>query len=156
MIESPVQGVLKDTLGQIAERILEGSRGEISMICLRLDSGAYRIEAHCGGLPPDLDIPSVDFLPGDGGAGARVAQTGEPQIIAEYATELADSPYVGPIATMGVNAIVNAPVGPKGDVIAVLYVMSRTPGHFKESDMNRLVAQAGIAEIAIRNALSQR
>ena len=154
MIKSPVQGVLKDTLEQIAERILAGSRGEISMVCLRLDNGAYRIEAHDGGLPPNLDIPSVDFLPGDGGAGARVAQTGEPQIIAEYAKELSDSPYLGPIATMGVNAIVNAPVGPKGDVIAVLYVMSRTPDRFDEADMNRLVAQAGIAEIAIRNVLN--
>ena len=153
MIESPVQGVLKDTLDQIAKRILGGSRGEISMICLRLDNGAYRIEAHDGGLPPDLDIPSVDFLPGDGGAGARVAQSGEPQVIAQYAKELSDSPYLGPIATMGVNAIVNAPVGPKGDVIAVLYVMSRTLGRFDESDMNRLVVQAEIAEIAIRNAL---
>ena len=153
MIESPVHGVLKDTLDQIAKRILAGSRGEISMVCLRLDDGAYRIEAHDGGFPHDLDIPSVDFLPGDGGAGARVAQSGEPQVIAEYAKELSHSPYLGPIATMGVNAIVNAPVGPKGDVIAVLYVMSRTPGRFDELDMDRLVTQAEIAEIAIRNAL---
>ena len=41
------------------------------MVCLRLDNGRYRIEAHHGGFPPDLEIPSVDFLPGDGGAGAR-------------------------------------------------------------------------------------
>jgi signal transduction protein with GAF and PtsI domain len=153
MIESPVQGRLKHTLDQIAVQILAGSRGELSMVCLRLDSGAYRIEAHQGGLPADMDIPSVDFLPGDGGAGARVAQTGEPQVIAEYARELTASPYLGPIATMGVNAIVNAPVGPKGDVIAVLYVMSRTPGRFDESDMSRLVLQANMAEVAIRNAL---
>lgn len=154
MIESPVQGILRDTLDRIAEQILHGSRGEFSMVCLRLDNGAYRIEAHRGGIPPDLDIPSVDFLPGDGGAGARVAQTGQPQIIADYARELTASPYLGPIASMGVNAIVNAPVGPKDDVIAVLYVMSRTPGRFDEADMNRLVTQAGIAEIAIRNVLT--
>jgi hypothetical protein len=153
MIESPVQGNLKDTLDQIAKDILAGSRGELSMICLRLDGGSYRIEAHDGGLPPDLDIPSVDFLPGDGGAGARVALSGEAQIIANYAKELTDSPYRGPIATMGVSAIVNAPVGPKGDVIAVLYLMSRTPGRFDQADMNRLVAQAESAESEIRNAL---
>ena len=153
MIESPVQGKLKHTLDQIAERILAGSRGELSMVCLRLDNGAYRIEAHRGGLPPDMDIPSVDFLPGDGGAGARVAQTGEPQIIADYAKEMTASPYQGPIANMGVKAIVNAPVGPRGDVIAVLYVMSRTASRFDEADMKRLVAQADIAEIAVRNAL---
>ena len=154
MIESPVTGVLKATLDEIAKRILAGSRGDLSMVCLRLDDGAYRIEAHAGGLPPELDIPSVDFRPGDGGAGARVALSGEPQVISNYAVDLAGSPYRGPIASMGVNAIVNAPVGPKGDVIAVLYVLSRTPSQFDETDMNRLVAQADIAEIAIRNALA--
>ena len=153
MVDSPPQGVLKETLDLIAKRILDGSRGDISMVCLRMDNGAYRIEAHAGGFPSDIDIPSVDFVPGDGGAGARVAQTGEPQVISNYAEELSDSPYLGPIASMGVHAIVNAPIGPKGDVIAVLYVMSRTPGRFDESDMDRLVAQAAIAEIASRNAL---
>ena len=54
MTESPVQGVLKDTLQQIADRILSGTNGDISLVCPRLDNGIYRIEAYAGDFPAEL------------------------------------------------------------------------------------------------------
>ena len=42
MMESPVQGLLKETLGQIADRILRGTNGDISLVCPRLDVSSSR------------------------------------------------------------------------------------------------------------------
>ena len=154
MVESPVQGVLKVTLQAIAERILKGSGGDISLVCPRLANGVYRIEAHAGGFPPEVHIPDVDYRAGSPGAGGQVAATGEPRLIDDYWEQIPDSPFINQIKTIGARSIVNAAAGPKGDVIAVLYVMSRTPGFFKPSDMERLQGQADIAEIAIRLALT--
>ena len=152
MTESPVQGVLKHTLQQIADRILGGTDGDISLVCLRLDDGVYRVEAYAGDFPAE-HIADLDFRAGEGGTGGRVAQTAQPRLIHDYLEEMSDSPMFETGKKVGVRSIVNAAAGPAGDVIAVLYVMSRTPGKLKEQDMNRLVAQAGIAEIAIRNAM---
>lgn len=82
-----------------------------------------------------------------------VAETGEPRLIRDYLEEMKDSPFMETAKKVGVRSIVNAAAGPGGDVIAVLYVMSRTPNTLDESDRDRLAAQATIADIAIRNAL---
>lgn len=152
MIQSPAKGVLKETVQQIADRILSGTNGDVSLVCLRLDSGVYRIEAFTGEFPAEV-IPDLDFRAGQAGSGGRVALTGEPRLINDYLVELADSPFIETGKKVGVRSIVNAAVGPAGDVIAVLYVMSRTPNVLTERDMDRLAAQAKIAEIAIRNAM---
>ena len=154
MIQSPVQGVLKVTLQTIAERILNGSGGDIALVCPRLANGVYRIEAHAGGFPPEIHIPDVDYRAGSPGAGGQVAATGKPRLIDDYWEQIPNSPFINQIKTIGARSIVNAAAGPKGDVIAVLYLMSRTPGLFKTADMDRLQAQADIAEIAIRLAVS--
>ena len=67
-------------------------------------------------------------------------------MIHDYPVELADapaavSPFIeGSGKRVGVRSIVNAACGSAGDVIAVLYVMSRTPNVFTERDMEILVA----------------
>ena len=151
MIQSPTQGALKQTLQQIADRILEGTGGDISLVCLRLDDGTYRIEAFAGDFPAELKN-DLDFKAGQGGTGGSVAATGVSRLIRDYLEEMADSPFVATAKKVGVRSIVNAAAGPAGDVIAVLYVMSRTPRKLDESDRDRLTAQAKIADIAIRNA----
>ena len=75
-------------------------------------------------------------------------------MIRDYLQEQRDSPFIETAKKVGVRSIVNAAVGPAGDVVAVVYLMSRTPNVLNEHDRDRLVAQAGIAEIAIRNAVS--
>ena len=74
MIQSPVQGLLKDTLQQIAERLLSGTEGDISLVCPRLDNGLYRIEAYAGDFPTEVDITKLDYRAGQKGAGALVAK----------------------------------------------------------------------------------
>lgn len=59
MIESPVQGALKETLQQIADKILDGTGADISLVCLRLDDGTYRIEAYAGDFPVALKTISI-------------------------------------------------------------------------------------------------
>ena len=54
MIQSPVEGALKETLQQIADRILEGTGADISLVCIRLDDGTYRIEAYAGDFPGEM------------------------------------------------------------------------------------------------------
>ena len=152
MIESPVRGVFGETLEQIAERVLAGTDGDIALVCLRLGDGTYRIEAYAGDFPAEV-IPALDFRAGDAGTGGVVAETGSPRLIHDYLVELPDSPFIETGKRVGVRSIINAACGTAGDVIAVLYVMSRTPGVFTERDMEILAAQARIAEIAIRNAM---
>ena len=153
MTESPVEGVLKTTLSQIAERILSGTNGDISLVCLRLDNGIYRVEAFAGDFPAEHTL-ALDFRAGEGGTGGIVAENGKPRLVGDYLKELADSPFIETGKKVGVRSILNAACGPAGDVIAVLYVMSRTPNVFTERTMEILAAQAEMAEIAIRNAMS--
>ena len=150
----PVRGVFRKTLQQIAERVLAGTGGDVSLVCLRLGDGTYRIEAYAGDFPAEV-IPALDFRAGDAGTGGVVAETGRPRLIRDYPVELADSPFIETGKRVGVRSIVNAACGPAGDVVAVLYVMSRTPNVFTERDMEVLAAQARIADIAIRNAMRQ-
>ena len=152
MIQSPVQGALKATLQQIADRILDGTGADISLVCLRLDDGTYRIEAYTGDFPVELKN-DLDFKAGQGGTGGLVAETGKPRLIRDYLEEMQDSPFLDTAKKVGVRSIVNAAAGPAGDVIAVLYVMSRTPNTLAENDRDLLAAQAKVADIAIRNAL---
>ena len=152
MIESPAEGVLKDTLQQIADAILDGTGADISVVCLRLEDGTYRVEAYAGDFPVALK-DDLDFKAGQGGAGGVVAETGEPRLIRDYLREMKDSPFMDTAKKVGVRSIVNAAAGPAGDVIAVLYVMSRTPDTLSETDRDRLAAQAKIADIAIRNVI---
>lgn len=153
MTDSPVEGAFKQTLQQIADRILAGTQGDISLVCVRLDNGIYRIEAFAGDFPAE-HLLALDFRAGEGGTGGTVAQTGKPRLINDYLKELADSPFIETGKKVGVRSIINAACGPAGDVIAVLYVMSRTPDVFGEIDKNILAAQADIADITIRNAMS--
>ena len=152
MIQSPVQGALKATLQQIADRILDGTGADISLVCPRLDDGTYRIEAYAGDFPVELKN-DLDFKAGQGGTGGLVAETGKPRLIRDYLEEMQDSPFLDTAKKVGVRSIVNAAAGPAGDVIAVLYVMSRTPNTLGENDRDLLAGQAKIADIAIRNAL---
>ena len=152
MTESPVRGLLKDTLQQIADRILSDTEGDISLVCLRLANGIYRVEAYAGDFPAE-EILNLDFRAGEGGTGGVVAETGKPRLINDYLKELADSPFIETGKRVGVRSIVNAACGPAGDVIAVLYVMSRTPNTLTEQTMDNLAAQAKIADVAIRNAI---
>lgn len=144
--------MIKETLQRIADRVLSGTEGEISLVCLRRADGIYRIEAYAGDFPAEV-IPHLDFRAGQAGTGGSVAETGKPRLIHDYRAEIPDSPFMETGKRVGVRSIVNAAVGPAGDVIAVLYVMSRTPNRFTEQDLDRLVAQAKIAEIAIRLAI---
>ena len=153
MIQSPVEGALKETLQQIADRILEGTGADISLVCIRLDDGTYRIEGYAGDFPGEMKN-DLDFKAGEAGTGGSVAQTGEPRLIRDYLKEMADSPFMGTAKKVGVRSIVNAAAGPAGDVIAVLYVMGRTPDTLDETDRDQLVAQAKIADIAIRLAVA--
>ena len=82
-----------------------------------------------------------------------MAETGKPRLIRDYLEEMQDSPFLDTAKKVGVRSIVNAAAGPAGDVIAVLYVMSRTPNTLAEIDRDLLAGQAKIADIAIRNAL---
>ena len=152
MIQSPVQGVLKETLQQVSDRILDGSGADISLVCLRLDNGIYRIEAYSGDFPAALK-DDLDFEAGQAGTGGLVAETAQPRLIRDYLEEMRDSPFIATAKKVGVRSIVNAAAGPAGDVIAVLYVMSRTPNTLDETDRDRLAAQAKIADIAIRNSI---
>ena len=79
MTESPVRGPLKHTLQQIADRILSDTDGDISLVCLRLDNGIYRVEAYAGDFPAE-EILNLDFRAGEGGTGGIVAETGKPQL----------------------------------------------------------------------------
>lgn len=152
MSESPARGVLEETLQHIADRVLAGTGGDIALACLRLEDGTYRIVAYAGDFPAEV-IPALDFRAGDAGTGGVVAETGNPRLIRDYPVELPDSPFIETGKRVGVRSIVNAACGPAGDVVAVLYVMSRTPNVFTERDMEVLAAQARIADIAIRNAM---
>ena len=152
MIQSPVQGALKETIQQIADRILDGTGADISLVCLRLDDGTYRVEAYAGDFPVALKN-DLDFKAGQGGTGGVVAENGKPRLIRAYLKEMQASPFLETAKKVGVRSIVNAAAGPGGDVIAVLYVMSRTPNTLDESDRDRLAAQAKIADIVIRNAI---
>ena len=152
MIKSPAEGVLKDTLQRIADAILDGTGADISVVCLRSEDGTYRIEAYAGDFPVALK-DDLDFKAGQGSAGGVVAETGEPRLIRDYLREMKDSPFMETAKKVGVRSIVNAAAGPAGDVIAVLYVMNRTPDTLSETDRDRLAAQAKIADIAIRNAI---
>ena len=147
--------MLEETLQQIADRVLDGTGGEIALVCLRREDGVYRIEAYAGDFPAEV-IPALDFRAGDAGSGGIVAETGNPRLIRDYLVELADSPFMETGRKVGVRSIINAACGSAGDVIAVLYVMSRAPDVFTEGDMEILAAQARIAEIAIRNAAGDR
>ena len=77
-----------------------------------------------------------------GGAGGVVDETGEPRLIRDSLRETKDSPFMETAKKVGVRSIVNAAAGPAGDVIAVLYVMSRTPDTLSETDRGRLAGQA--------------
>lgn len=153
MTDSPKEGVFKQTLQAIADRILSGTGGDISLVCIRLDDGIYRIEAFAGDFPTE-HLLALDFRAGEGGTGGLVAETGKPRLINDYLKELADSPFIETGKQVGVRSIINAACGAAGDVVAVLYVMSRTPNVFTEIDKNLLAAQARIADIAIRNTMS--
>ena len=155
MIQSPVQGRLKETLQQIAERILSGTTGDISLVCPRLDNGLYRIEAHAGDFPDGIDITKLDYRAGQGGCGAMVAKTGVPRLVDDYLSDIPDSPFIETVKKVGARSMAAAPVGPAGDVIAIIYVISKTPGVLVEQDLERLAAQAKIVEIAIRNIVSE-
>ena len=152
MIQSPVQGVLKNTVEEIADRILDGTGADISLVCLRLDDGTYRIEAFAGDFPGELKN-DLDFKAGDAGTGGVVALNAEPRLIHDYLAEMKDSPFIETAKKVGVRSIVNAAAGTPGDVIAVLYVMSRAPNLLTASDRDRLAAEARIADLAIRNAI---
>lgn len=143
----------KKTLQQIAEQILSGTHGDISLVCVRRDDGIYRVEAYAGDFPAEV-IPALDFRAGGGGTGGSVAETGQPRLINDYLQELADSPFIETGKKVGVRSIVNAACGPAGDVVAVLYVMSRTPNTLTERNRDNLAAQAKIAEIVIRHGMS--
>lgn len=154
MFQSPVQGLLKDTLQQIAERILSGTNGDISLVCPRLDNGLYRIEAHAGDFPAGVDITKLDYRAGQRGCGAQVAKTGKPRLVNDYLSDIPDSPFIESVKKVGARSMAAAPVGLAGDVIAVIYVISKTPDVLDEQDLKRLAAQATIVEIAIRNIVS--
>jgi len=153
MSNAATQELIASTYQPIADRILSGSPGEIALVCLRFDDAVYRVAAYAGDFPVDL-ISNLDFRAEEGGTGGSVATTGKPRLINDYLVDMADSPFVETGKKVGVRSIVNAACGPAGDVVAVLYVMSRTPNRLTEQDMLTLVAQAKIADVAIR--LAQR
>ena len=153
MNHSVNEDLLTVTLQQIADRILSDTRGEISLVCLRSDDGVYRVAAHAGDFPVAF-ISNLDFRAEEGGTGGSVATTGQPRLINDYLVDMADSPFIETGKKVGVRSIVNAACGAAGDVIAVLYVMSRTPRTLTEQDMHILAAQAKIADVAIRMALA--
>ena len=148
-----IPNILEQTLQLITDRVLNGTAGDMSLVCLRLESGVYRIKTYTGDFPPEV-IPDLDFRAGEAGVGAQVAGTGEPRLIGDYRTEISDSPFLPTSRRVGARSIVCVAIGPPDDVIAVIYLMSRTPNRFTDQDMRRMVMQAEMAEIALRLAMS--
>ena len=154
MAEALAETRLDKTLQQIADCMLAGTGADISLACLRLDDGTYRIKAFAGDFPVAVKH-DLDFKVGQAGTGAAVATSGEPRLVRDYLKEMGDSPHLATSKIVGSRSIICAAAGPAGDVIAVFYVMSRTPNKLGEPDLHRLVTQAEIAEIAIRNELTR-
>lgn len=140
---------------KIADRILEGTIGAFSLCCVRLPkSGLYRILGVAGVFPRKNIIP-LDFKAGQGGTGGTVVKTGVPRLAHDYLIEYASSPFRKTADSMSVRSLIIAPVGKKLPTYGVLYVIGRQPNMFTRGDLNRLIAEARVAEVALEMAMDQ-
>ena len=73
-------------------------------------------------------------------------KTGKPRLVNDYLKDIPDSPFIETVKKVGARSMASAAVGPAGDVIAVIYVISKTPNKLNERDMERLATQAKIVE----------
>ncbi|GIX48590.1 MAG: hypothetical protein KatS3mg131_2801 [Candidatus Tectimicrobiota bacterium] len=141
---------LAPTLELIVARARALLQADASLLALRQEeSHTFVIEAHSGTVPDA--IIGTRFRPGEG-LGGRVAATGHPLLVGDYATECADSPFLQTIQEAGLRAWLGVPLQARHTVIGVLYVVSRTPQQFRDADQQLLSALGDQAAIAIENA----
>ena len=146
------QSLVQSTVDAIAEHILCGSTADISLVHMRDgDTDFYPLAAYAGSFPGRY-ASKIAYHAGQGGVSGTVVKDCVPRLVHDYPLEYADSPFKATAAKIGVRSLACAPMGETGNVLGVIYLISHQPNWFTRADVDRLVAVASVAALAIRNA----
>ncbi len=138
------------TLHLIVEKARTLLDADASLLALREgESRTFAVRASSG--PAAETMTALHFQVGEGGGG-RVAATGKPLRVGDYAAELPRSPFVPVLRAAGVSSLVAVPLTTPAGVMGVLYAVSRQPHKFSADAQELLGSLADHAAIAIENA----
>ena len=144
---------VQSTVQKIVQRILRASTADISLAQMQ-EPGTdfYPVAAYAGSFPGQY-ASKIAFRAGQKGVSGTIVKDFVPRLVNDYPLEYADSPFKPTAAKIGVRSLACAPLGAKGRVLGVIYLISRQPNWFTRADLDRLVAAAAIATVAVENAM---
>jgi GAF domain-containing protein len=147
------RSAVQTTAQEVANLILRGSAADISLVHLREgDTDFYPLAAYAGSFP-DKFAKKIAYRAGQGGVSGTVAKDCVPRLVNDYPLEYPNSPFKGTAAAFGLRSLACAPMGVKGNVLGVIYLISRQPNWFTKADIERLVAVAPVATLALEHAM---
>lgn len=140
------------TVEKIVQRILRASTADSSLAQLQEAGTDFYPVAAYGGDFPGEHAAKIGFHAGQKGVSGTIVKDFAPRLVNDYSLEYADSPFKPTAAKIGVRSMACAPLGAKGKCIGVIYLISRQPNWFTRADLDRLIAAAAIATVALENA----
>ncbi|MEE8359135.1 MAG: PAS domain S-box protein [Candidatus Hydrothermarchaeales archaeon] len=140
---------LSETLNDALDGVLFISKADMGMIfLLDREKKELSLTVHRG-MSKEYIKKHPKLRLGEHVAG-KVAQSGEPIVINDAAKNGRATPNV--VKSERYRSLICIPMRYKGEIVGVIEILSRTPNHFKEKDIQFLSSVAGHITMAIENA----